>query len=179
MKDREDFYMDIKKWRQLHVMLAILPKAMSNVSRTGKTPTSIFNICREYVGFKKGWKSFLKHLHFSLDVEDWSWCFSQFDSRCSLLLAVLLALCVTVSISSCPYKHPLCLSYTLVYFQSFIKFKFLRWNIWYIPRFAFGNTSSNAAFLGIKSWVSCGDIAERYQITSNFICYSQWISLKI
>ena len=44
---QRDVYMDIKKWRQLHVMLAILPKAMSNVSRTGKTPTSIFNICRE------------------------------------------------------------------------------------------------------------------------------------
>ncbi|XP_045019243.1 putative protein ZNF720 isoform X2 [Bubalus bubalis] len=44
---QRDVYMDIKKWRQLHVMLAILPKAMSNVSRTGKTPTSVFNICRE------------------------------------------------------------------------------------------------------------------------------------
>nr|XP_025124087.1 zinc finger protein 85-like [Bubalus bubalis] len=36
MKDREDVYMDIKKWRQLHIMLTILPKAMSNVSQTGK-----------------------------------------------------------------------------------------------------------------------------------------------
>ena len=102
---------------------------------------------REQVCFKKGWKSFLKNLQFSLDVEDWSWCSPQFDLYCSFLFAGMFVLCITLSVSSCPYKHPLCLSYALVCSQLFIKCKFLWWNTLYFPRFAFGNTSSNPGFL--------------------------------
>ena len=133
---------------------------------------------REHICFKKWWKSFLKNLQFSSDVEDWSWCSPQFDLHCSFLFAVMCALCVTL-ISLCPYKLPLCLSYALVCSQSFIKCKFLRWNLSYFPRFAFGNTFSNPGLFSIKSWVTWGDRAERYQITSYFTYYSQWISLKI
>ena len=134
---------------------------------------------REHVCLKKWCKSFLKILYFLADVEDWNWCFSQFDSCCSYVFAVMFVLCVTVSISLYAYKYPLCLSYALIYSQFFIKFKFLRWNLSYICRFAFENKSFNPGFFGIKFWVSCGDIAERYQVISNFTYYSQWTSSKI
>ena len=46
-EDREDAYTDIKKWRQLHIMLILLQKEIINMSQIGKKPTSVFNICRE------------------------------------------------------------------------------------------------------------------------------------
>ncbi|XP_055409567.1 zinc finger protein 382-like isoform X4 [Bubalus kerabau] len=42
MKDREDVYMDIKKWRHLQIMLRVLQKEMSSLSQIGKN--SNFNL---------------------------------------------------------------------------------------------------------------------------------------
>ena len=53
---------------------------------------------REQVCFKKGWKSFLKNLQFSSDVEDWSWFSPHFDLYCSFLFAVMFVLCITQSL---------------------------------------------------------------------------------
>ena len=117
-----------------------------------KLPSKYFRfLFREHVCFKRWCKSFLKNLHFSADVEDWNRCLPQFDSCCSFLFALLLALCVTVSISLCPCKHLLCLSNALVYSQYFVKLKFLRWKLSYIPKFASGNKSYILGFFDTKS----------------------------
>ena len=134
---------------------------------------------REQLCFKKQCKFFLKNLHFSADVEDWNECFPQFDSGSSFPSTVMSPLYVTVCIFLCPCKHPLCLSQALVCSESFINCKFQRWNLSYIPRFALGKKSSTLGFFGNKSWVSWGDIAERYQRISFFTYYCQWIPLKI
>ena len=139
---------------------------------------------REHVCFKKWFKPLLEKIHFSADVDNWNGCFPQFDSHCSFLLAVMSALCDTVSIPLCPHKHLLGLLQSPVYSWSFIKCSFPRWPLPYVPRFAFCIKFSNLGFFDIKAWVLWEDTAERYQIkvyqSKRYqIYYSQWISLKM